>query len=165
MVVENEAASALDARGAGVGIFVQSWQSRRAPNETKCRTGASEIIAGPQANSWVTSLFIPKLPPLTIAKLKSKHLASLGNMAKSEIESWIASTSSIPNDSDSQSPGLPEWRRELVLSDWHEAMRAAQKRLFTSSTKARIQFLQEEILHVARFCGEQYPRVRMRHAG
>ncbi|KAI0800349.1 ARM repeat-containing protein [Fomes fomentarius] len=66
-------------------------------------------------------------------------------MGRSEIESWIASTANTPgDDEDSVAPG---WRREDILNDWSSAMRSAQTRLFTSSTKARVQFLREE-LHV-----------------
>lgn len=75
-------------------------------------------------------------------------------MAKSEIESWIASTSSIPDDNESDNSGPPEWRRDLILTDWHEAMGVAQRRLYASSTKARIQFLREELLYIAKFGGK-----------
>lgn len=81
-------------------------------------------------------------------------------MAKSEIQSWIASTSAISENSEDHSCGLPEWRRELVLSDWNQAMNIAQKRLFTSSTKSRIKFIQEELLYIAKFAGEYSSCVR-----
>ncbi|PSR76114.1 hypothetical protein PHLCEN_2v8664 [Hermanssonia centrifuga] len=72
-------------------------------------------------------------------------------MAKSEIESWIASTSSVPDDSDSKPSALPVWRRELILSDWSTALQIAQKRLLSSSTKLRTQFLLEELLSIAKY--------------
>ena len=84
-------------------------------------------------------------------------------MPKLEIESWIASTASISDDSEDRSPGWPEWRRELILSDWPQAMKIAQKRLFTSSTKARTRFLKEELLYMAKFCGTR-PAFFERHA-
>ena len=104
-----------------------------------------------------------KLPPTTLKKLKQKDSSSLGAMPKLEIESWIASTASISDDSEDRSPGLPEWRRELILSDWPQAMKIAQKRLFTSSTKARTRFLKEELLYMAKFCGTR-PASFERHA-
>ncbi|KAI0077211.1 ARM repeat-containing protein [Panus rudis PR-1116 ss-1] len=72
-------------------------------------------------------------------------------MGKAEIEAWIASTADGTDEfDDTPQSGLPEWRRELVLSDWNNALEVAQKRLLTSSTKARIQFLKEELLFLAR---------------
>ncbi|KAJ3552008.1 hypothetical protein NM688_g4384 [Phlebia brevispora] len=91
-----------------------------------------------------------QLSSATPAKLKAKNLSSLGAMAKSEIDSWIASTSSISDDHDNESSS-PEWRRDMVLANWNDAIRIAQNRLYTSSTKSRIQFLQEELLPLAKF--------------
>ncbi|KAH7929550.1 ARM repeat-containing protein [Leucogyrophana mollusca] len=42
-----------------------------------------------------------------------------------------------------------EWRRDRVLDDWPHAMKIAQSKLLTSSTRTRIQFLQEELLSLA----------------
>ncbi|KAF7798833.1 hypothetical protein EIP86_010059 [Pleurotus ostreatoroseus] len=93
-----------------------------------------------------------KLSPATHAKLKAKALSSLGAMPKSGIESWVASTSSVSDDRDNElNPS--GWRRELVLSDWDQAMKIAQRKLYTSSTKSRIQFLQEELLPLAKSDG------------
>ncbi|KAH8103551.1 armadillo-type protein [Cristinia sonorae] len=72
-------------------------------------------------------------------------------MGKAEIESWVASTSSATSDLDgSEKSAIPEWRRDDVLSDWPRAVELAQKRLLTSSTKHRNQFLREELLFVAK---------------
>ncbi|CAL1711997.1 unnamed protein product [Somion occarium] len=72
-------------------------------------------------------------------------------MGRAEIESWIASTSSVSEEyDDSAKSGPLEWRRELVLTDWDQALQLAQNRLLASSTKARIQFLKEELLFLAR---------------
>ena len=72
-------------------------------------------------------------------------------MGRSEIESWIASTASASgDDEDSSASG---WRRENILKDWPGAMRAAQTMLFSSSTKARVQFLREELLVLAKHGG------------
>ncbi|EGO00628.1 hypothetical protein SERLA73DRAFT_71629 [Serpula lacrymans var. lacrymans S7.3] len=43
-----------------------------------------------------------------------------------------------------------EWRRDRVLDEWPKAMEIAQSRLLTSSTRTRIQFLQEELLPLAK---------------
>lgn len=77
-------------------------------------------------------------------------------MGKSDIESWIASTSTSSPTVDSENPegsASNGWRRELVLSDWQAAMDAARRKLLTSSTKIRIRFLQEELLYIAQHCG------------
>ncbi|KAI0710312.1 ARM repeat-containing protein [Cerioporus squamosus] len=71
-------------------------------------------------------------------------------MGRSEIESWIASTASVSGDDDDSTTPGSEWRRENIMKDWPGAMRAAQTRLFTSSTKARVQFLREELLVLAK---------------
>lgn len=75
-------------------------------------------------------------------------------MAKSEIESWIASTSTS-DDGEPSAGGTTEWRRESILNDWPTALLAAQKRLLTSSTKIRQQFLREELLFVAKHAGKR----------
>jgi hypothetical protein len=41
------------------------------------------------------------------------------------------------------------WTRDLVQEDWQKAMQIAQGRLLTSSTRIRLQFLQEELLWLA----------------
>ncbi|KAG1831619.1 armadillo-type protein [Suillus variegatus] len=41
------------------------------------------------------------------------------------------------------------WARDLVQEDWQKAMQIAQGRLLTSSTRIRLQFLQEELLWLA----------------
>ncbi|KAI0657693.1 ARM repeat-containing protein [Cubamyces menziesii] len=70
-------------------------------------------------------------------------------MGRSEIESWIASTTREYRDDEDAPTNGPEWRRENILKDWSGAMPAAQTRLYTSSTKARTQFLREELLVLA----------------
>lgn len=76
-------------------------------------------------------------------------------MGKTEIESWVASTSSALSDFDgTEKSAIPEWRRDDVLSDWSRAVELAQKTLLTSSTKKRVHFLREELLFVAKHIGE-----------
>ena len=76
-------------------------------------------------------------------------------MGKTEIESWVASTSSALSDLDSaEKSAIPEWRRDDVLSDWPRAVELAQKQLLTSSTKRRVQFLREELLFIAKHVGK-----------
>ena len=74
-------------------------------------------------------------------------------MGRSEIESWIASTSDVSGDIDDSLSSGRGWRRENILTDWSGSMLAAQTSLFTSSTKARIQFLREELLVLAKHGG------------
>ena len=99
-----------------------------------------------------TSTTPTKLSRKTLARLLQKD-QSAGDMGKSEIESWIASTSYADDSEVNGAPGLPEWRRESILSDWPSALQAAQKRLLTSSTKVRQQFLKEELLFIAKHGG------------
>ncbi|GJE94641.1 ARM repeat-containing protein [Phanerochaete sordida] len=76
-------------------------------------------------------------------------------MGKSDIESWIASTSTSSPAEDSENPSgntLLGWRRNLVVTDWQTALSAARRLLLLSSTKIRTQFLQEELLYIARNC-------------
>ncbi len=110
------------------------------------------LLAFAAVSSWIWYT-LSKLPPATFARLKAKDSSS-GEMAKSEIESWIASTSSVSDDSDGKPSALPVWRRELILSDWSTALQIAQKRLLSSSTKLRTRFLLEELLSIAKYGGE-----------
>ncbi|KAH9915889.1 armadillo-type protein [Fomitopsis serialis] len=73
-------------------------------------------------------------------------------MGKSDIQSWLASTSDAPGDSDPNGDannGM-QWRRDYVVTDWAKALEVARSRLLTSSTKARTQFLREELLMMAK---------------
>ncbi|KAH9925947.1 ARM repeat-containing protein [Epithele typhae] len=72
-------------------------------------------------------------------------------MGRSEIETWMASTSTGSDDEGDSSTSGPTWRRENILKDWPTAMQVAQTKLFVSSTKARIQFLNEELLVLAKY--------------
>ncbi|RPD57344.1 ARM repeat-containing protein [Lentinus tigrinus ALCF2SS1-7] len=71
-------------------------------------------------------------------------------MGRSEIESWLASTTTSASGDDNDSAAGSGWRRENILKDWSGAMRTAQTMLFTSSTKARVRFLREELLVLAK---------------
>lgn len=79
-------------------------------------------------------------------------------MGKAEIESWISSSASSDPAVDSSGPGSSsgssEWCREYVLTDWSRAQQIASTRLLSSSTKARIQFLVNELLVFAKHGGE-----------
>lgn len=75
-------------------------------------------------------------------------------MGKSEIESWIASTSTSDDFDTFPKPTSPEWRRDQVFTDWPRALQIALKRLLSSSTKLRTQFLREELLILAKHGGE-----------
>ncbi|TFY63660.1 hypothetical protein EVJ58_g3122 [Rhodofomes roseus] len=73
-------------------------------------------------------------------------------MGKSDIQSWLAATSDAAGDvdlnGDASSGG--QWRRDYVVTDWPKALEVARTRLLTSSTKARTQFLKEELLVLAK---------------
>ncbi|KAI0688462.1 ARM repeat-containing protein [Cytidiella melzeri] len=71
-------------------------------------------------------------------------------MGKSEIQSWIASTSYSDDGELNGSASSSQWRREAILSDWPSALQAARTRLLTSSTNVRQQFLREELFFIAK---------------
>lgn len=73
-------------------------------------------------------------------------------MSKSEIQSWIASTSTSDENGDMTDTLF--WRRDRVLNEWPQALEYAQSRLMTSKTKIRIQFLRDELLSLAKHGGE-----------
>ncbi|KAF8883249.1 armadillo-type protein [Infundibulicybe gibba] len=68
-------------------------------------------------------------------------------MSKSEIQSWL-STASTSDDNDNGD--RITWQRDRVLNDWPRAMQYAQDRLMDSKTKSRTQFLNEELLSLAK---------------
>jgi hypothetical protein len=74
-------------------------------------------------------------------------------MSKSEIQSWIASSNTM-NDiaNDDLGDGF-SWQRDIVLNDWSRSIEFAQGKLLTSKTRIRVQFLQEELLSLARHGG------------
>ena len=74
-------------------------------------------------------------------------------MSSSEIESWITS-SNTSDDITNGNSRYETWQRDSVLKDWPKAMDFAQRKLLTSKTKIRLQFLQDELLSLARHGGE-----------
>lgn len=74
-------------------------------------------------------------------------------MSKSNIQSWITSTSArVDEDPSVQQENV--WQRDRVPTDWPAAMEYAQKVLLNGKTKARIEFLRSDILMLARHAGE-----------
>ena len=70
-------------------------------------------------------------------------------MSTSEIQSWISSSTNAGEESgDGQ-----VWQRDRVLNDWPRSLEYAQNFLLNGKTKARIQFLQDEILSLAKHGG------------
>lgn len=72
-------------------------------------------------------------------------------MSKSEIQSWLSSASS--SDENGEPPSVLSWQRDRVLNEWPQALEFAQNRLLASKTKVRVQFLQEELLSLAKHGG------------
>jgi len=80
----------------------------------------------------------------SLAKLKARQGRS-ESLSKTDIESWLVST--IPsNKMDDEDKSGQLWTRDLVQEDWQKAMQIAHGKLLTSSTRIRLQFLQEELL-------------------
>lgn len=70
-------------------------------------------------------------------------------MSKSEIQSWL-STATTSDDK----PDDGSWPRDRVFSEWSKSLQLAQNKLLTSKTTDRIQFLEEELLSLAKHGGE-----------
>lgn len=72
-------------------------------------------------------------------------------MSKLEIQSWIstASTGDTSNGNGDQQP----WQRDRVLADWPRSLEYAQNVLLNGKTKARTEFLRDEILSLAQHGG------------
>lgn len=93
----------------------------------------------------------------TFAKLKSKETA-VSAMSKSEIQSWLSSAST---SGDVESTGdRRTWQRDRVLVDWERSLKYAQNELLGDKTKARIQFLEDELLSLAKHGGTYTFHVR-----
>jgi hypothetical protein len=76
-------------------------------------------------------------------------------MSKSEIQSWLSSANTS-DDGDFSDDG-PSWQRDRVLNDWQKSMEYARNVLLRDKTKARIQFLQDELLSLAKHGGTCIP--------
>ena len=85
---------------------------------------------------------------VTFAKFKAKEPAAVA-MSASEIQSWISS--SINEGDEDRDPQV--WQRDRVLNDWPRSLEYAQTFLLHGRTKSRIQFLQDEILSLAKHEG------------
>lgn len=95
-----------------------------------------------------------KLPPkATFAKLKAKEPA-LGPMSKLEIQSWVSTAST--GDSSNGNGDQQIWQRDRVLADWPRSLEYAQNVLLNGKTKARTEFLHDEILSLAQHGGSNF---------
>lgn len=72
-------------------------------------------------------------------------------MSKSEIQSWLSSAST--SDDVEFNGNRPSWQRDRVLNDWQKSMGYAQGVLLHDKTKLRVQFLQDELLSLAKHGG------------
>ena len=94
------------------------------------------------------SVRYPKVPATTtFAKLKAKEPVAAA-MSASEIQSWISSSINEEEIGDQR-----VWQRDQVLNDWPRSLEYAQTFLLNGKTKSRIQFLQDEILSLAKHGG------------
>lgn len=83
-------------------------------------------------------------------------------MSKSEIQSWLSSASTsgdVESTSDRRT-----WQRDRVLVDWERSLEYAQDELLGDKTKARIQFLEDELLSLAKHGGTHTFHVRLRRS-
>ena len=84
----------------------------------------------------------------TFAKLRAKEPVTAA-MSASEIQSWISSSTNEGEENGDQQV----WQRDQVLNDWPRSLEYAQTLLLNAKTKSRIQFLQDEILSLAKHGG------------
>ena len=84
----------------------------------------------------------------TFAKLKAKEPVTAA-MSASEIQSWISSSTNEGEETGDQRV----WQRDRVLNDWPRSLEYAQNLLLNGKTRSRIQFLQDEILSLAKLGG------------
>ena len=70
-------------------------------------------------------------------------------MSASEIQTWISSSTNEGEENVDQQV----WQRDGVLNDWPRSLEYAQSFLLNGKTKSRIQFLQDEILSLAKHGG------------
>ncbi|PFH47401.1 hypothetical protein AMATHDRAFT_152123 [Amanita thiersii Skay4041] len=70
-------------------------------------------------------------------------------MSKSQIESWISSTAGAGDDGEDGGAGF-SWSRDLATRDWAKALEYAKSVLLIGRTKARVQFLREEVLSLVK---------------
>ncbi|KAG6915850.1 hypothetical protein DXG01_009609 [Tephrocybe rancida] len=96
----------------------------------------------------------------TFAKLKSKEKLA-GPLSKPEIESWISSA--VMDDPDAPTSGFT-WQRDRVLNDWQNSVEYAQNILLGAKAKERSQFLQDELLSLAKHAGTSRSPHRQRIA-
>ncbi|KAG6810659.1 hypothetical protein H0H92_010871 [Tricholoma furcatifolium] len=94
----------------------------------------------------------PRAKPLTatFAKLKSKEKSS-GHLGSPDIESWISST--IMDDPDAPTNEF-SWQRDRVLNNWENSLEYAQNILLGAKTKERAQFIEDELLSLAKHAGK-----------
>ncbi|KAF9047662.1 armadillo-type protein [Panaeolus papilionaceus] len=70
-------------------------------------------------------------------------------MSKSEIQSWISSSQTRKDDSDDSENGYT-WQRDRVIDDWPRSLDLAKTLLLTGKTGARVGFLRDELLSLAK---------------
>ncbi|KIK62847.1 hypothetical protein GYMLUDRAFT_242480 [Collybiopsis luxurians FD-317 M1] len=74
-------------------------------------------------------------------------------MSKSDIQSWLSSSSNFDDEDESgssRSVGSSRWQRDKVMNDWTPSMNVAQDVLLKSRTGTRVRFLREELLGLAK---------------
>ena len=72
-------------------------------------------------------------------------------MRNSEIQSWLSSAAAL-DDIEPRTDRIIA-QRDRVLNDWQKSMELAHDALMGEKTKSRIQFLQAEILPLAKHGG------------
>jgi hypothetical protein len=110
----------------------------------------------------LTRPFVLLTPPSV--NLKKKVLSKLqaqgapsGPQAALEIESWLQKAESntrVPDEMDAEGSGSGlTWHRGEALENWEGALKTAHRRLMDSSTRLRLEFLNEELLALAKHGG------------
>jgi hypothetical protein len=91
-----------------------------------------------------------------LSKLQAQGAPS-GPQAALEIESWLQKAESntrVLDEMDAEGSGLGlTWHRGEAVEDWEGALKTAHRRLMDSSTRLRLEFLNEELLALAKHGG------------
>ena len=72
-------------------------------------------------------------------------------MGRRDIETWIATTEG-PSDDEAEGSGAEGW--ENARDDWDSFMKIAPLQLLSSSTKARIDFIESTLIPLSKHAGE-----------
>lgn len=69
-------------------------------------------------------------------------------MGNSDVEDWVLASTIIPGDENGAENNA--WDKSRILAEWADGIQIIQTNLSLSSTKARVQFLEELVVPLAK---------------